>query len=89
MATGDLSRRPSNERVRVEVAFDAMVWVECDFCCGDGWHLTRAERAPAKITCGVCHGVGAIQMERICCGPNSRILSAPRGWAAKKVGAVS
>lgn len=89
---GDPSRRPSNERVRFDMKLDAKVWLECSNCLGDGWtfngHHFRpdATRSVAKITCAYCAGLGAVQVETICCGPNSRIVSEPRGWAVPKTG---
>lgn len=88
----DPSRRPSSNRVRLDVQFDAMVWLECDYCCGDGWHYAGHPLGPggkkslAKIPCGICDGKGATQVAAICCGPNSRIVPAPSGWAAIKTG---
>lgn len=82
---GDPSRRPSDERVRFDVDFDELVWVECTSCLGDGWHYPMprgiADRIPKnrKITCGPCGGLGAVQARKIECGPRARVVPAPKG----------
>jgi hypothetical protein len=84
----DPSRRPSSERVRVEVNFDALVWLECGNCLGDGWTFNGHNFAPdrtrstRKNTCSFCGGLGATQVKSICCGPQSRVVTEPRGWAS-------
>jgi len=81
----DPTRRPSNQRVRHHVDFDAMVWVECGNCLGDGWHYPLATpfvdraRKSAKHTCEACAGLGAIRVRKIECWPSARIVAAPAG----------
>ncbi|EJL23962.1 hypothetical protein [Novosphingobium sp. AP12] len=81
----DPSRRPSNDRVRLEVDFDALVWVECSSCLGDGWHYPMARGIAdrllknRKVTCQLCSGLGAVQARKIECGPNIRVVPAPKG----------
>lgn len=78
--SGDPARRPSNERIRVQTALDAVVWVECAACLGDGWNYPGPPRPKSrKYTCEVCEGRGANQRLALHCGPNSKIVSAPKG----------
>ena len=80
---GDPSHRPSNERVRVIGHVDALVWVECASCLGDGWHYPQIgvmlDRLPPtrKLTCMTCAGTGARQVAAITLSPGARIVSAP------------
>jgi hypothetical protein len=81
---GDPSRRPSNERVRVDVDLNALVWVECASCLGDGWHYPMrgvVDRGPKnrKITCVACGGLGAKQVPAIHLQPGDRVITAPAG----------
>jgi hypothetical protein len=80
--SADPSRRPSDARVRIAGDINAPVWVECWFCLGDGWHYPEQGLKNRKIRCGVCEGRGARQTLAILTSPNSRIVGAPRGWAA-------
>lgn len=81
----DPSRRPSNQRVRIAGDINAMVWVECSSCLGDGWHYPMATaivdraRKSRKITCVACSGLGARQFARLQCGPGARIVAPPKG----------
>ncbi|MBB4857181.1 hypothetical protein HNO88_000488 [Novosphingobium chloroacetimidivorans] len=87
--SGDPSRRPSNERVRVNVSLDAEVWIECTACLGDGWTLNGRFYQPRdarKLTCQRCKGHGAERVLAIHRHPNSRIIPGPTGWAATKSG---
>lgn len=82
---GDPSRRPSNERVRVAADMNAIVWIECASCLGDGWHypmggIVDRSRKSRKITCATCGGRGARQVTMIQCSPGARIVAAPKGF---------
>lgn len=81
--SGDPSRRPSNDRIRVSADVNAVVWVECFYCLGDGWHFpVRDSRHMRKARCGICDGLGARQRPLLLCGRSDRLVSAPRGWAS-------
>lgn len=83
--TGDPSRRPSNDRIKLVVDFDEIVWVECASCLGDGWHYPMPnkpfDRLPKtrKVTCEPCKGLGAVEARKIECGRHARIVPAPKG----------
>lgn len=82
----DPSRRPSNERIRVAGNANAVVWIECPVCLGDGWHYPQRglmlDRLPPtrKLTCVACSGLGAQQIPRIQLGPDARTVPAPKGF---------
>lgn len=80
--TGDPSRRPSNERTPIGGDLNAVVWIECPICLGDGWHMPPAYARPKKHKCGNCDGLGARQVQRILLGRKAKIVPAPKGWAA-------
>lgn len=81
---GDPSRRPSHDRVRVAADVNAVVWIECASCLGDGWHypmggVVDRARKSRKITCASCGGHGARQVPLIQCSPGARVVATPKG----------
>ena len=87
--SGDPSRRPSNERMRIGGDANDLVWVKCSYCLGDGWHypghsmMPDRSRKTHKQTCGYCGGSGARQLPKLLCGPDTKIVAAPVGWTAQ------
>ena len=75
--TCDPSRRPSNERVRLNTDVNALIWIECASCLGDGWHFPYRGRPTRKITCGACDGLGRRQILAVHRAPTERIVPAP------------
>lgn len=81
--TGDPTRRPSSERVRMAGHVDALVWVECPTCLGDGWHYPQVgvmlDRLPKtrKLTCAACSGLGARQVPQIQLAPGAVVVPPP------------
>lgn len=84
---GDPSRRPSNERVRMPGHVTDKVWVECNYCLGDGWHYPQVgvmlDRLPPtrKLTCRTCDGLGARMVTVLEVGAAERVVPAPRHMA--------
>ncbi|MHA0333681.1 hypothetical protein [Sphingomonas aquatilis] len=89
---GDPARRPSKERVRLAGHVDALVWVECSTCLGDGWHHPQVgvmlDRLPKtrKLTCAACSGAGARQVPQIQLAPGAITVPAPTGRTARHGG---
>lgn len=67
------------------MAVDAVVWVECGNCLGDGWVYGNREVHLKKFTCAACAGLGARETAAIYCSPSSRIVPAPRRMAGATV----
>lgn len=82
---GDPTRRPSNERTRVD-GVGTMVWIECRSCFGDGWSWPHRGRPTRKITCLSCGGSGRRQIAAIECSPSDKILAEQIGQRAPKTG---
>ena len=88
--SGDPSRRPSNERVRVDININATFWIQCETCLGDGWHYPTSglsgqlDGAPKrfKVECKVCTGLGARQIPSLHFGPGMTRVRPPAGWTA-------
>jgi len=55
--SGDPSRRPSNDRIRLPHV-NTRVVVQCRHCMGDGWHYPWFGSARWKIRCADCEGTG-------------------------------
>lgn len=83
----DPSRRPSKDRIRVAGDANAIVWVECTYCLGDGWHypgsflMPDRSRPTHKQRCYLCDGLGARQIAALLRGPHAKIVPAPKGWS--------
>ena len=78
---GDPSRRPSNERSLLPPV-DALIWIECGSCLGDGWHYPWRGRQSWKYACPTCEGRGRRQIPALLRRPEDRIVAAPVGWNA-------